>query len=341
MSIFYPTKDHYSPQNAPLCAPPSLTASAVRAGVIMPGSKGSFWLATPGKGKLRPTITTRDSVFPTEPEPGFMQRCGNLVAGMGEGWVLYTAPEERESLFWVHDNGGKPFLLRITPRVFAVYRKPHGASESAIVQQIEGEDRSGEHIAYADQDFSCLYGQEIEWDHPSKYTLLAAEPSSYVRCFVGDHDSKTHPHFGIGNSCLIEVEPRQWLWVSVTVQAFTTTEDIHEYHSPIGNNDVPYPYAISDTHTYFLNDNGKVPNTLMTDTHHPDVQAYRVLWNIQTAKYTAAWEQEQKTNPLHPPPSELGKTPEQVQEEMRAHTLAEREAQRVVRRRGCEEMRSE
>jgi len=45
----------------------------------------------------------------------------------------------------------------------------------------------------------------------------------------------------------------------VKVYEFSTTDEIKEYKSPIGNNDVPYPVAFGEQNVYFMLDEEFVP----------------------------------------------------------------------------------
>ena len=41
-------------------------------------------------------------------------------AALGDHWALYSTPAHQETLYWVHDNGARPFLVRVTPFALAV-----------------------------------------------------------------------------------------------------------------------------------------------------------------------------------------------------------------------------
>ena len=45
--------------------------------------------------------------------------------------------------------------------------------------------------------------------------------------------------------------------------SFETDEPITKYYSPIGNSDVPYPYAVGSTKSYFMLDKKTLPNELL------------------------------------------------------------------------------
>lgn len=67
-----------------------------------------------------------------------------------------------------------------------------------------------------------------------------------------------HAHIGglDGNSVLLHLEDNMYLWIGWKVIQFQLHENsggVLRYESPIGNNDVPYPYAITaDGATYLF-----------------------------------------------------------------------------------------
>ena len=62
-----------------------------------------------------------------------------------------------------------------------------------------------------------------------------------------------------------------YLFIGHEIYSFVTPDDvIQEYYSPVGNNAVPYPYAIGEHRTYFMLDRVSVPNELL----YPDKDGY-------------------------------------------------------------------
>ena len=57
-----------------------------------------------------------------------------------------------------------------------------------------------------------------------------------------------------GNSILLKlpVEINQYVYIGESINRFTACAKIVEYYSPIGNNSVPYPYAIDELGNYYL-----------------------------------------------------------------------------------------
>ncbi len=82
----------------------------------------------------------------------------------------------------------------------------------------------------------------------------------YKHAFIGDNDLRDkyyaprgdHP----GNSILLHVSPRKYIYVGDQIYSFAPLEGdtIKAYYSPLGNNQVPYPYAVGEKYMYFMLD---------------------------------------------------------------------------------------
>lgn len=60
--------------------------------------------------------------------------------------------------------------------------------------------------------------------------------------FVGEEDS----------TVLLKLSKLNYVYIGERIVEFSTPEEIVEFHSPIGNSAVPYPFALSATKIYFL-----------------------------------------------------------------------------------------
>lgn len=133
--------------------------------------------------------------------------------------------------YFTHDNGGRPFAVDIY------------SGKIDVVQMVLDDD-----------------GRQVRGS--KKITV------PYQKIFIGDkvlRDSRYSS--GRGNSFLIELHPGVYVHVGREVFQFQTRggERILKYFSPIGNNDVPYPYAVGENYTYFLldDDHATVPNHVL------------------------------------------------------------------------------
>jgi hypothetical protein len=81
---------------------------------------------------------------------------------------------------------------------------------------------------------------------------------------------------GKGNTILLEVLPNEYVYIGNEIKAFQTKQDdmIIKYISPIGNSDVPYPYAIGKKFTYLILENKYIPNELVDLTRDVYSQYY-------------------------------------------------------------------
>lgn len=128
--------------------------------------------------------------------------------------------------YMVHDNGGRPFKVLIDKHSIKIYTH----------EFYNKPDKLG-------NDFG-----------PKNYTKLLKTINSYEGVFIGSDMGR----FGLGNSILVHVKDRQYIFIGWNVVQIETKEPIISYVSPIGNSDVPYPYAISNNHYYYMiNDNNK------------------------------------------------------------------------------------
>lgn len=78
--------------------------------------------------------------------------------------------------------------------------------------------------------------------------------NKYNKIFIGE-DPSLDPYFK-GNSNLIYVSKRKtgykYIFVGDEIYSFITEDRIIEYHSLVGNSNVPYPYAIGEKYTYLM-----------------------------------------------------------------------------------------
>lgn len=126
--------------------------------------------------------------------------------------------------FSTHDNGGRPFHVH--------------------VREFDNRSHSGIAVVHkcryvGDDDEVCDYGK------------LALPPISFKRIWIGRDKTLWGVYAGrrenMGNTVLFQVSATSYIHIGPVVYQFSVPEDdpIEEYASPVGNNDVPYPYAVS------------------------------------------------------------------------------------------------
>lgn len=61
-------------------------------------------------------------------------------------------------------------------------------------------------------------------------------------------------NFGLGNSILIHLKDKRYVFIGHKLYEFEVDDEIVEYYSNIGNNDVPYAVAVGKNNVYFMSD---------------------------------------------------------------------------------------
>ena len=137
------------------------------------------------------------------------------------------------------DNGGKPFKVIISKK-----------QKSFIVYKLT----------------------RIEFDH--NYNIISTEynkkvvDTKFLHIFIGKSPKNKMTNFSKGygkkfdgNTILAQLKSNTYMYIGETVYTFEVDSDetILAYQSPVGNNFVPYPYAISNKRVYFLLERKMVP----------------------------------------------------------------------------------
>jgi len=123
--------------------------------------------------------------------------------------------------YYTHDNGGRPFRVDITEKYVKVY------------------------IGEQDEPYVL-----IKTYVNLSQIFVGRSPKNAMTEFSGGYG----PLFD-GNSILIGNNidgVRTYVHIGCNIFSFTPYAKIVEYVSPIGNNDVPYPYAIDELGNYYL-----------------------------------------------------------------------------------------
>jgi hypothetical protein len=132
--------------------------------------------------------------------------------------------------YLIHDNGGRFFRVEVTP----------SKKTAEVFYKKEGD--------ITDQGKSILR---------TRYTdiFIGENKTPETRSIINDK----------GNSILLHISKANYIYIGHMIQSFETREGekIKSYYSPIGNSDVPYPYAIGEQYTYFMLDMDTIPNELL------------------------------------------------------------------------------
>ena len=121
--------------------------------------------------------------------------------------------------YYIHDNGGIPFKVLINDSIVEVYKNDDNTSP-------------------------------IQTFFPNKIFIGESKLNPMTK-FSGCHGDEF-----LGNSILLEIDEDEdgykYEFIGQSIFSFHTIGKIVTYESPVGNNDVPYPYAIDEFGNVFL-----------------------------------------------------------------------------------------
>ena len=135
----------------------------------------------------------------------------------------------------IHDNGGTPFIVDVDSK----------SKKATVFKNNYNEDTN-----------NFIIGKK-----------LLEIP--YKEIFIGDNDKKQeyYSEKGVykGNSILLKLSEYKYQYIGESIKTFETVkgDKIKKYYSPVGNNDVPYPYAVGEKYTYLMIETVYIPNEVL------------------------------------------------------------------------------
>lgn len=130
-------------------------------------------------------------------------------------WVQNKAP-------LIHDNGGTPFRVCEEGSKIRVYK-------------------------------SAVSRENLPWHIFGTYTKLVLEIPKYKKLFIGKNTGPFKNEYDgeiPGSSVLVHVSGTTYISIGESIIQFEAPDGIEKFYSIMGNNDVPYPYAIGEKYTY-------------------------------------------------------------------------------------------
>jgi hypothetical protein len=103
-----------------------------------------------------------------------------------------------------------------------------------IYKHIDNEEYETDHFIHIHDPLNIFIGK-------------SADPDNYEEFGSTNYDS-----YFDGNSILIEIANKEYMFVGLQIFTFTAYYNIIAYHSPVGPNNVVYPHAIDINGNYYL-----------------------------------------------------------------------------------------
>jgi len=116
--------------------------------------------------------------------------------------------------YLTHDNGGRPFKVIINDNNVSVFNN---------------------------ETNELLFEKKVE------KVFVGTSPKNKMTIFSGGFGADF-----IGNSILLKLENKRYQFIGESIFTFDSYDEIVDYVSPVGNNDVPYPYAIDESGNIYL-----------------------------------------------------------------------------------------
>ncbi|GLC46020.1 hypothetical protein PLESTM_001814900 [Pleodorina starrii] len=199
-----------------------------------------------------------------------------------------VTPDAADRTVTIVDNGGRPFVVRLSykRRVATVY----------LVRWLDDETKDDtSHVLrsfHFRRAFIGLDPREPRLENEPQRTGGAATASASASAdsgAAGQEQPQPQPEriwWHGGNSVLLDLGGRRYVFIGLVIYAFTAYDDIHEYVSKMGNNAVPYPYAVGAKNTYFMIEFTYIPNHIVKLNRPEDEDdPYRVLYNENLCRW--------------------------------------------------------
>ena len=141
--------------------------------------------------------------------------------------------------YYTHNNGSRPYLIYLSNRDAFIYKIPNNVEIPSS--------------SYSKTD-----------DYNRWMYIKLVKHIKFIKSFVGKCP-ETGQIFN-GNSILLQTNKNTYIFIGNLIKEFKIDDDIIKFISPIGNNDVPYPYAIGNKNIYsFVYPYGYLPIKYFTN----------------------------------------------------------------------------
>ena len=139
--------------------------------------------------------------------------------------------------YYVHHNYSRPFAVDIEGDIVHVFKLFENGSNNSI---------------YTDMPILSYNPERI---------FIGRSPETRATRFSGGYGERFD-----GNSILLHIRDNEYIFIGAKIFKFQSNDVIVEFTSPVGNNDVPYPYAITENgKVYLLIENVVLQNFVITE----------------------------------------------------------------------------
>lgn len=144
----------------------------------------------------------------------------------------------KKNIYFIHDNGARPYKVII---------------EKQTSQQTNGERTLQRCIIVK------IYKQILDLDNYDEYETKPIIVYYPEAIFIGNSPMNEMTQFSggygqefDGNTILLQTGDNIYTYIGPEIYSFKTDGKIINYISPVGNNDIAYPYAVDEYNNYYL-----------------------------------------------------------------------------------------
>lgn len=165
---------------------------------------------------------------------------GRVMEKDGTFWIVEAAGKSKRwnkaSGYFTHDNGGRPFYVKIRDGRIEVFKGKCGKE--------------------------CWENKSMLGVFKHVYTI-----PKYKKVWIGINKGKYANPQGTeakGNSIFVHVSGNKYVIISDHISEFTINDEISEFHGIVGNSDGTFPIAIGKKNIYFFMEDSYFPKSMIT-----------------------------------------------------------------------------
>lgn len=182
------------------------------------------------------------------------EKIGSKKIGLdGNMWIVSKDNKrwikQNKTVYKTHFNGGKPFKVYIMNKAEVEVYKYVQLKEMSDFYDTKHTKINKNVIKITK---TLKNGMKPPTDEDLFTYKFSIKFDNVKKIFVPEEADK----FAIGNTILLLLDNNKYVYIGAKIYTFETKDNdkITEYHSYIGNNDIPYPIAISKKRAYFMLD---------------------------------------------------------------------------------------
>lgn len=236
-------------------------------------------------------IEIKTSKYQTRKSPAFHAKDCKGITKKGKDGQYISKPDTKGTYKWVkvnttrknkgkhydiHDNGGRPFRVYIDGNKVAIYKDINTGT----------------------------FNEEANY---SKLIKEFTVKDIYIGKSTGNAEGADHrPNEAksfIGNSILLHLSGNTYVHIGTSIYEFQMDDNVDQYFSMVGRNDVPYPVLLGTENVYFMleSDHSYIPRQMLpanlTKAQWEDAYTYFYGWqNPETGE--SRTDQERKKDNL-------------------------------------------